>query len=88
MGANTRETKHVDFRDANEQLIWLGPGRFHLSGTGTIVAPPELARTLRKYGRQVDGPVPRHDNSVFIEYKVEIDYEIEGDTYKVRRITP
>ena len=69
MGANTRETKHVDFRDANEQLAWLGPGRFHLSGTGTIVAPPELARTLRKYGKQVDGPVPRHDDSVFIEYQ-------------------
>ena len=80
--------QNVDFRDVDEQLTWLGPGRFRLSGHGTLRITPEIAQTLTKYGKQIDATAPRQDGFVFFEYSVEAECEIEGYRYKILSLKP
>ena len=88
MGIKAEDAVGVDFKNVTEHLVWSGPGRFRLSGHGTITVTPELARTLGKYGKRVEAPEPRQDDLVFFEYNIEAECGIEGGSYKVLGVKP
>jgi hypothetical protein len=88
MGIKAEDGAGVDFKSVTEHLVWAGPGRFRLSGQGTILMAPELAQTLGKYVRRVEPPEPRQDGLILFEYNIEAECGIEGGSYKVLGVTP